>query len=135
MKFLLDTDICIYILNNAAPKLQWYFRKYGPARICLSTLSEAELYYGALHSSRPDTNRERVRKFVAPFLKLSFDSVAAQEFAVIKKQLVQKGCPIGSIDMLIAAIAKAHKLVLITNNLKHFKRIDGLKTANWLNKQ
>lgn len=132
MSYLLDTDICIYILNGASSALEQQFREKAGTRICVSTLTEAELYYGALHSSRPEKNRERVRVLLDPLEMVSFDSEAAHQFAQIKETLVTKGKPIGAIDMLIAAIAKAKELTLVTNNVKHFKSIPGLTVENWV---
>ncbi|MBI4209437.1 MAG: type II toxin-antitoxin system VapC family toxin [Deltaproteobacteria bacterium] len=132
MRYILDTDICIYILNDAAPQLRSYFEKWGPDQICISTLTEAELYYGALHSSKPKKNQEKIQKFVMPFPRIPFDSSAAFEFAAVKEELTRKGRPIGAVDMLIGAIAKAHGLILVSNNIKHFKLITGLKVENWL---
>ncbi len=132
MSYLLDTDICIYILNGPTEALQNHFKNVMKKRICVSTLTEAELYYGSLHSSRPDKNRERVVMFLAPLEILPFDSKAAFFFAEIKETLTRRGKPSGVFDMLIAATARAHDLTLITNNTKHFDKISGLSVQNWL---
>lgn len=132
MSYLLDTDICIYILNNESPELQNRFREKAGAAICVSTLTEAELYYGAIHSARPEKNKERVRALLDPLEIIPFDSESAHEFALIKETLVTKGTPIGAIDMLIAAIARAKDLTIVTNNLKHFGSVPGLSVENWL---
>lgn len=132
MSYLLDTDICIYILNNKSPELQKRFQEKGGARICVSTLTEAELYYGAIHSAHPEKNRERVKDLLGPLEIIPFDSDAAREFASIKQTLTTKGKPIGAIDMLVAAIARAKSLTIVTNNLKHFESIPNLSVENWL---
>lgn len=132
MSYLLDTDICIYILNGASSQLQKHFQEKSGSRFCVSALTEAELYYGAIHSSRPQKNKERIKHFLDPLEIIPFDSQAAQQFAQIKQSLVTSGKPIGAIDMLIAATAITKELTLITNNLKHFKFISSLALENWL---
>lgn len=132
MSYLLDTDICIYILNGGNPKLQKRFMDQGGSRLCVSTLTEAELHYGALHSSRPQKNRQRISLFLDPLEIIPFDSQGAEAFARIKETLVKKGKPIGAIDMLIAATALSNRLTLITNNVKHFAMIPELSFENWL---
>ena len=131
MTFLLDTDICIYILNESSPKLRAHLEAMEPKNIVVSALTEAELLYGALHSGNPKKNQERVKRFLPPFLTLPFDSDAAVQFAQIKELLVKKGRLIGAIDMLIAAIAKSHDLTIVTNNLRHFEEVPDLKVENW----
>lgn len=131
MNYLLDTDICIYILNGGNESLEKKFRQKAHQNICVSTITEAELYYGALHSAKPKINQERVEEFLQPFSKYDFDSKAALTFANIKEQLVKKGKKIGAMDMLIGAIALANQLVIVTNNTKHFQSIPTLKIENW----
>lgn len=132
MSYLLDTDICIYILNESPPKLKDHFLQHAGGPVYVSTLTEAELAYGALHSSRQKENAQRVDNFLEPFEKIPFDSDAARQFAKVKQELAKKGKPIGAIDMLIAAIALSRGLTLLTNNLKHFGQIPGLSLENWL---
>lgn len=131
MSYLLDTDICIYILNGASDALKKRFRGVMRQRLCVSSLTEAELCYGALHSARPQANQERIQAFLDPLEILPFDSRAAREFAQVKQTLVKQGLPSGAIDMLIAATALAGNLTLVTNNVKHFKAIPGLRVENW----
>ncbi len=132
MTYLLDTDICIYILNRPTPNLRSRFEKEPLSELGVSILTEAELYYGALHSSKPKNNRDRVESLLSPLTRLPFDSDAAGAFASIKENLAKRGKMIGAIDMLIAAVARSKNLTLITNNLKHFGEIQGLSIENWL---
>ena len=132
MNYLLDTDICIYILNERDEKLRSRFLKHVSAQIAVSTLTEAELFYGAVHSARPVQNRERVAAFLEPLTRIPFDSEAAVVFAVIKQELVTRGRVVGAIDMLIAASALAKGYTLITNNEKYFQSVRGLAIENWL---
>lgn len=132
MSYLLDTDICIYILNGPPPALRDRVLQAAAEKIHVSTMTEAELYYGALHSSRPQKNRDRIEALLLPLAKLDFDSDAAHSFAEIKENLVKKGALIGVFDMLIAAIARSHNLTLVTNNVKDFERVPNLSIENWI---
>jgi tRNA(fMet)-specific endonuclease VapC len=132
MSYLLDTDICIYILNQGDPKLRKKFQEKAAARLAVSALTEAELYYGALHSRKAKQNWERVGIFLEPLEIIPFTSREAMGFAEIKEILFRKGKPIGAIDMMIAATALAHDLTLISNNVKHFTNIPKLKFENWV---
>ncbi len=132
MRYLLDTDTCIYILNGPTPLLRTRFEKENVASLAVSTLTEAELYYGALHSAKPEENRKRVEILISPFSRIPFDSEAAALFAPLKEDLIRRGKPIGVIDMLIASIAKSRGLTLVTNNLRHFQEIPGLSVENWV---
>ncbi|MBI4239038.1 MAG: type II toxin-antitoxin system VapC family toxin [Deltaproteobacteria bacterium] len=131
MLYLLDTDICIYILNGGNERLKQRFRQCRTPDIGISAITEAELYYGALHSGHAEKNRDRVRAFLTPFTLCSFDSGAARHFAEMKQALTTKGQPIGIMDLLIAAVARALGLTVVTNNVKHFTRVPGLLVENW----
>lgn len=132
MTYLLDTDICIYILNGPTARLRERFEQEALPNLAVSTLTEAELHYGAHHSAQAKKNVERVELFLAPLTRIPFDSQAAGEFARIKESLIRKGITIGAIDLLIAAIAKTKGFTLVTKNLKHFKEISGLAVENWI---
>lgn len=132
MTYLLDTDICIYILNGPTSRLRLNFNRAQQGEVGISTVTEAELYFGAFHSKFKKLNLERVEGFLSPLKKIHFNSESAYQFGEIKENLVRRGQSVGEMDMLIAATAKAHGLTLITNNAKHFRRIKGLKVENWL---
>ncbi len=89
------------------------------------------MYYGALKSGRPEENLERMQKFFEPFVSLPFDDKAAEVYGEIRTQLEKFGTPIGPNDLLIAAIAKANTTTLITNNIKEFKRVEGISLEDW----
>lgn len=131
MSYLLDTDICIYILNGGNTQLEDKFHKNRAASYFVSTLTEAELHYGAQHSARAQHNLSRVREFLSPLRLLPFDSEAAAAFAKIKQALFSSGTPIGVVDTFLAAVALSRHLVVISNNLRHFKKVPGLKVENW----
>ena len=131
MSYLLDTDICIYILNAKDPNLQKRFREHAVEGLSVSALTEAELYFGALRSTSPAQNRERIQLLLDPITIIPFDSTAAHHFAEIKLALAQQGRPTGAMDLLIAATAKAYNFTLVTNNVRHFQNIPNLAVENW----
>ena len=132
MQFLIDTNICIYIMNHHPPAVLERFRKTGIGKIALSSITLSELYYGARKSRKIKQNIKRLEEFVCPFDVLIYDEAAAQEYGKIRVQLEKKGQVIGPLDMLIAAHAKSRNLILVTNNVKEFKRIQSLKIENWV---
>jgi tRNA(fMet)-specific endonuclease VapC len=108
------------------------FRKTGIGKIALSSITLSELHYGAQKSERKKQNIKRLEEFVYPFDVLIYDEAAAKEYGKIRVNLEKKGQVIGPLDMLIAAHAKSRNLILVTNNVKEFKRIKSLKVENWI---
>lgn len=103
-----------------------------PARdIVVCSVVRAELFYGAAKSQTPLQTRERAAAFLAPFASLPFDDQALTHYATLRAALERDGTPIGALDMLIAAIALAHNLILVTHNIREFGRIAGLRLADW----
>ncbi|RLB11055.1 MAG: VapC toxin family PIN domain ribonuclease [Deltaproteobacteria bacterium] len=132
MPYLLDTNICIYFLNRSSRNIVEKFRKVRPSQLKISSITVAELYYGAKKSQAASKNMEIVRRFVFPFEIIPFDEFACNSYGIIRYQLEKRGQPIGPMDLLIGAIAHAHKFTLVTNNEKEFRRIKGLRVENWL---
>jgi len=131
LKYLLDTNICIYLINGNAELIS-KIRAIGLSsiRICNATLSE--LYFGAYRSQHVDLNTVNILNFKRN-LTIYSDSVdSAQQFGRIKSVLKSKGSIIEDFDIVIASIAIANNCVLVTNNVKHFKRIEELSVENWL---
>lgn len=128
---LLDTDICIDLLNAREPALIDRFRAHSPLELALCSVVRAELLWGARNSARPDDNLERVRRFAAPLRSLVFDDPCAECYAVIRADLSARGQLIGPNDLLIAAIARAHQATLVTRNLREFQRVAGLTVETW----
>ncbi|MCA1777964.1 MAG: type II toxin-antitoxin system VapC family toxin [Xanthomonadaceae bacterium] len=128
---LLDTDICIHLLNALEPALVERFRLHSPAELALCSVVRAELLWGARNSQRVDENLERVRLFAAPMRSLAFDDDCAEHYDVIRAALSARGTPIGPNDTLIAAIALAADAVLVTRNQREFQRIDNLAVESW----
>ena len=130
--YLLDTDICIYLLNGSHPALAGRLAAIPASKIGISAVTAAELRFGALNSERAKANAERVERFVRPLRLVPFDGEASRHFAQIKSDLKQIGRPIGTMDMLIAACALSVNAALVTNNSREFDRIEVLRVENWV---
>jgi tRNA(fMet)-specific endonuclease VapC len=131
MNYLLDTNICIYIINKKPSSVIKRIQTKQPEQIAISTITQAELEYGIARSKNVDQNRIALLEFLFPFLLIDFDQMAAVQYGLIRASLEAQGKPIGSMDMLLAAQAKSMDLILVTNNEKEFRRIEGLKLENW----
>jgi len=131
MKYLLDTNTCIYVINKKSQAIVERIRKKKPEDVAVSSITLAELEYGVSRSQYPDRNRVALLQFLFPFMIVDFDQMAAQEYGTIRTKLESVGKPIGPMDMLIAAQAKALNLIVVTNNEKEFKRVEGLRIENW----
>ena len=129
---LLDTNTCIYYLNQISENLIAQFRKYSPSDIKLSSITVAELFFGVEKSSVKKKNRAIVESFVSTFEIIPFDEASSRTYAKIRASLEKKGTPIGPMDLLIASISMTYNLILVTNNTKEFSRIGKLKLENWL---
>ena len=131
MKYMLDTNICIYVIKEKPESVIRKFLKNNPEEMCISSITYAELLYGVEKSKAIQKNRIALSLFLSPIKILEFNDYAAQEYGQIRADLEQKGMPIGSMDMLIAGHVKAEDLILVTNNTKEFQRVAGLKLENW----
>ena len=131
MTYMLDTNICIYAMKNKPEKVLRRFKDELDNGICISSITLAELEYEIKHSSDPAKNGVALLRFLLPMSVLPFGPDAASEYGEIRAYLQNKGTPIGPLDMLIAGHAKAENLVLVTNNVREFERIPGLRLENW----
>lgn len=131
MKFLLDTNVCIRFLNQRSARLLERFHATDERDIAICSVVKAELYLGALKSQSPEASMAKLHPFVERFRSLPFDDLAAQQYARIRAGLESAGTIIGANDLLIAAIALAHDLTLITHNVREFERVHGLKMTDW----
>jgi len=134
MKYLLDTNICIYIINKKSPVAVNRIRSKQPDEIAISTITIAELEYGVYRSQHVDQNRIALLEFLVPFTILDFDQSAAALYGSIGASLELKGIPIGPMDLLLAAQAMSKSLILVTNNEREFNRLDGMQIENWVKK-
>ena len=131
-EYILDTNICIYIIKKKPERVFNRFKELTPGNVGISSITLAEMQYGIDKSSKPAQNQEALDQFLLPLEILDFNANAAIEYGRIRSALEKKGTPIGSFDMLIAAHAKSVGAVLVTNNIKEFDRVSGLLTENWV---
>ena len=131
-QYLLDTNICIYIINKKPEEVYQRFKKVNLDNIFISTISEYEIKYGVEKSQKSDHNKKIVNEFLGFLNILPFDSESASIAGSIRNTLEKKGQIIGPYDLLIASQALAKDIVLVTNNEKEFKRIKTLKVENWI---
>ena len=129
--YLLDTNACIKLLNGSSRPLLARLRGHAASEIRVSSVTRAELLYGARHSARVAENLRVLTAFFAPLVSVPFDDACAEEYGGIRASLAAAGRPIGPNDMLIAATALAHDLTLVTHNLREFSRIPALKIEDW----
>ena len=136
MNYLLDTNICIYIIKKSPEqvlkKLEAIISDEKKNEIYLSSVTVSELYYGAEKSNKLEKNLAALRGFLTPFQIVSFDSASAEIFGKVRSELERKGVVIGPYDLQIAAVAMTNDFVLVTNNTKEFKRVAGLNIENWV---
>lgn len=131
MKFMLDTNICIYIIKQKPAKVLKRFSQYSPGDIFISSITLAELRYGVEKSLHIQQNHDALSGFIVPLEIAAFDEKSAEEYGKVRAQLEKKGQLIGSMDMLIASNALSLNLTLVTNNVKEFRRIKKLKVVDW----
>jgi len=129
--YLLDSNVCIRLLNHKHTGIEKHFRSCEPDEILLCSVVKAELLYGARHSQHIEANLQKLELFFSPFESLSFDDDCAAIYARIRQDLSTQGCLIGPNDLLIAAIALANDAVLVTHNQKEFCRVAGLRFTDW----
>jgi tRNA(fMet)-specific endonuclease VapC len=132
MKVMLDTNICIYLIKQQPPTVLDRFLSHPVGDIGISSITAAELAYGVNKSRHVTKNRLALEQFLAPLEVAAFDQAAAWSYGRLRGQLEAKGTPIGSMDMLIAAHALSLGVRLVSNNLKEFRRVPGLRLENWL---
>ena len=132
MIHLLDTNTCIYFLNRTSERIISQFKRFSPSEIKLPSITVAELFYGAQKSKAQKKNRDIVENFISTFEIIPFDERCCKIYARIRASLEKSGVPIGPMDLLIASISLANNYILVTNNIREFKRIKGLKTEDWV---
>ena len=131
MKFLLDTDTCVFWLRGRE-SVRNRLTAVGPEATGISVITLAELRYGAACSARPEANHQAVDEFVIGTTVLGVDQEIAHTFGDLKAQLREQGMLIEDFDLVIAATARTYGLTLVTNNIEHFRRISELQIENWL---
>ena len=131
MKYLIDTDILIYLCSSKSKKLEKRFKRYNPDQFGISSITIGELIYGVNKSQEKGNNLQAILKILSPFIVLDFTSKDGWVYGEIRAELEAKGQIIGGNDLLISAQAKNRNLIVITDNVKEYKRIAGLKVENW----
>lgn len=131
MKYMLDTNICIYAIKHKPDTVIRKFLSHDPEELCISAITYAELRHGVEKSMAVERNCIAMSLFLSPITILQFDEHAAEEYGRIKAELEKKGTPIGPMDTLIAGHAKSRGLILVTNNTREFNRVDDLTVENW----
>ncbi len=130
--YLLDTNICIYIINKKPKQVVERIKRLKPHQIKLSSISLAELEYGASKGNNRENNRQAIIHFASAFDIIEFDDNDAEVYGLIRAELEKKGQLIGPYDMQIAAQAISRDLILVTNNISEFSRISNIKLENWV---
>jgi tRNA(fMet)-specific endonuclease VapC len=132
IRFLLDTNVCVELIRGRADHVFKRLRQHTLDEIGISSITLAELEYGVAKSARPGRNAMLLAKFCAPLAILPWDNAAAEAYGGLRAELERQGKPIGPLDTLIAAHALSLGVTLITNNEREFRRVAGLRVANWL---
>jgi tRNA(fMet)-specific endonuclease VapC len=134
LKYLLDTNIVIYVIKQRPLQVLGVFNRHH-GRMAISSITLAELAHGAEKSSDISRNTAVVEDFVSRLAVLPYDDKAAWQYGNIRAVLEKEGMPIGINDLHIAAHARSNGLILITNNMREFERVPGLMLENWVNDQ
>lgn len=129
--YVLDTNVCIHVLNDSCARLIERFAAESPATLRLCSVVKAELFYGARKSTHVARTMANLQRFFAPLPSMPFDDPAAEYYGAIRADLARAGEPIGSNDLMIAAIARAQDLTLVTHNVSEFARVGGLRVVDW----
>lgn len=131
MKYMLDTNICIYVMKNRPNNVIKKFLSHDPEELCISAITYAELMHGVEKSMAVERNRIALSLFLSPITIINFDMRAAEGYGKIRSDLEKRGTPIGPMDTLIAGHAKSRDLILVTNNTKEFDCVAGLSVEDW----
>jgi len=131
MRYLLDSNTCIRYLNKRSQNVIDKLNTLSPDDVLVCSITKAELFYGAMRSHNPQKTLATQQEFLNQFESLPFNDSAAEIYSRIRSKLAALGTPIGPNDLLIASIALANNLVLVTHNINEFSRVDGLQLEDW----
>ncbi|KMK51186.1 plasmid maintenance protein [[Actinobacillus] muris] len=131
LKYMLDTNIVIYVIKRRPLSVLEKFNQHAN-QLCVSSITAAELYYGAEKSQFPERNMSVIEDFLSRLTLLNYEAKAAAHFGQIKAALIKQGKIIGENDLHIAGHCRSEGLILVTNNLREFERVEGLRLENWL---
>lgn len=131
MRYMLDTNICIYAIKHKPEQVFLRLQEHDPSEVCISSVTYAELVHGVEKSQSIEKNRVALALLLANIEIMDFDTSAAESYGKIRADLEKEGKPIGPLDMMIAGHAKSLEYTVVTNNTKEFMRVNGLKLENW----
>ncbi|WP_434708704.1 tRNA(fMet)-specific endonuclease VapC [Pseudomonas sp. R1-1] len=131
IKYMLDTNICIFTIKSKPQIVREAFNRHS-GQLCISAITLMELIYGAEKSAAPEKNLAVVEGFVARLDVLPFDNDAAAQTGMIRSELAKAGTPIGPYDQMIAGHARSLGLIVVTNNVREFERVPGLRIEDWV---
>ena len=131
MRYMLDTNICIYAIKQKPPQVWEHLTAHVPEEICISAVTYAELMHGVEKSAAPERNRLALTLLLANIEIMTFDTAAANAYGRIRAALEKAGKPIGPLDMMIAGHALSLGCTVVTNNTGEFSRVAGLPLENW----
>jgi tRNA(fMet)-specific endonuclease VapC len=129
--YLLDTNVCVHILNGSSPGVIARFREESPASVRLCSVVKAELLYGARKSRAVSRTLAALQRFFDPLISMPFDDACAEEYGRVRADLERAGTPIGANDLMIAAIARCADFTVVTHNVDEFSRVVGLRVDDW----
>lgn len=130
LKYMLDTNICIFTVKNRPQQVRDAFNRHH-GQLCMSSISLMELIYGAEKSAMPERNLSVIEGFAARLEILRYDEIAASHTGQLRAELARSGTPIGPYDQLIAGHARSRGLIVVTNNRREFDRVPGLRVEDW----
>ncbi|MGL1813936.1 UNVERIFIED_CONTAM: tRNA(fMet)-specific endonuclease VapC [Serratia marcescens] len=130
LKYLLDTNTCIFTIKNKPAHVRERF-SLNTSRLCISSVTLMELIYGAEKSQAPERNLAVLEGFIARLDVLNYDAPAAAHSGQIRAELSRQELPIGPFDLMIAGHARSQGLIVVTNNTREFARVDGLRIEDW----
>lgn len=130
--FMLDTNICIYIIKKRPESILKKFKKHRNQNIYISVITLAELQYGVERSSSKKFNQKIINDFISHLFVVPWDKESAVQYGKLRNTLNEKGTPVGNMDLMIASHALSQDFTLVTNNVKEFKRVPNLKYENWV---
>ena len=131
LTYMLDTNICIYVMKTYPPAVLEAFNRLAE-QLCMSSITLGELHYGAEKSMRRAENLTAIEHFVARLEVLPFAAKAAAHYGQVRAELERAGTPCGAHDMQIGGHARSEGLVVVTNNMREFARMPGVRVENWL---
>ena len=131
MRYMLDTNICIYLIRKKSNRALKKLLQHEPEEICISAVTYAELVHGVEKSKAIERNRVLLTQLLSNIEIMNFDDKAAEEYGNIRTNLEEKGFPIGPLDTMIAGHARSLGYILVTNNTKEFNRVENLVVEDW----